>query len=90
MANLDPEVGRIFRAHDAGKKEVADQARDRALKVVDSVLASPEIKPAGREEWSVVRNLILGYDKLDAYSRTVLEKFGLPFSLKFMRQYSII
>jgi len=88
MANLSPEIGRIFRAHDSGKKEIADQARDRALSVIDSVLKFPDVPPAGREEWSVIRNFILGYDKLDSYSRTILEKFGLPFSMKFMSKYN--
>ncbi|KKS45016.1 MAG: hypothetical protein UV08_C0011G0014 [Parcubacteria group bacterium GW2011_GWA2_42_18] len=87
MANLSPEIGRMFRAHDSGKKEIADQARNRALKVVDSVLTSNEIKPAGREEWSATRNLIAGYDLLDAFARKILESFGRPFSIKFMNQF---
>ncbi|MEN9582230.1 MAG: hypothetical protein RL641_184 [Candidatus Parcubacteria bacterium] len=88
MANLYPEIGRLFSAFDSGKKEVADLAKDRALKVVDSVLAAPDVSKAGREEWSTVRNLIEGYAVLDVYSRQVLEKFGQPFSEKFMKQYS--
>ena len=87
MANLDPEIARMFRALDAGKKENADMFRDKSLQIVDAVLASPEVKSSGREEWGVVRNLILGYDNLDSYSRKVLEKFGLPFSMKFMSQF---
>jgi hypothetical protein len=88
MANLEPEIGRMFRAYDSGKNEIADKFRDKSLQIVDTILESKEVKPAGREEWFGIRNLIAGYDKLDLYSRKVLENFGLPFSMKFMSQYA--
>jgi hypothetical protein len=88
MANFDPEIGRMFRAYDAGKKETADQFRDRSLKIIDTILNFTDVKPAGKEEWGTVRNLVEGYDKLDIYSRKVLGTFGQPFSIKFMNQYS--
>ena len=89
MANFDPEIGRMYKAFDTGKKEVANQFRDKSVEIVDKILDFKNVKPAGREEWYTIRNLILGYDKLDAYSRKVLEKFGIPFSVKFMNQYSM-
>lgn len=88
MANLYPEIGRLFSYHDSGKKEATENAKNRALGIVDTILSFKDIKPAGREEWSVIKNFILGYDKLDPYERTILEKYARPFSYKFMNQYS--
>ncbi len=88
MANLYPEIGRIFSFYDSGKIEAADNAKKRALNIVDTILDFREIIPAGREEWSVIKNFILGYDKLDTYERSILEKYAEPFSYKFMRHYS--
>lgn len=87
MANLYPEIGRLFVFFDSNKIEAADNAKIRALGIVDKILFFRDIKPAGREEWSVIKNFILGYDKLDAYERTILEKYAEPFSYKFMNQY---
>ena len=88
MANLSPEIGRMFRAHDKGQKKTADTARDRALAITDTILGFSDVSLAGREEWTAARNLIEGYAMLDEYSRKVLENFGQPFSLKFMSQYN--
>jgi len=89
MANLYPEIGRMFSYYDSGKKEAGDNAKIRALSIVDMILSFKNVKPAGREEWSVIRNLILGYDKLDNDMRIILEKYAQPFSLKFMNQYTL-
>jgi len=88
MANLYPEIGRLFSFLDSGKVEAADNAKMRALGIVDKILSFKDVKPAGREEWSVIKNFILGYDKLDTYERSILEKYAEPFSFKFMNQYS--
>ena len=88
MANLYPEIGRLFSFYDSGKIEAANNAKNRALGIVDTILSFKEIIPAGREEWSVIKNFILGYDKLDAYERSILEKYAEPFSYKFMLKYS--
>jgi hypothetical protein len=87
MANMYPEIGRIFRAHDQHKKEIADQARDRALQIADMILAQKDLKPAGREEWFTVRNMIAGYDQLDPFEQNILKRYAEPFSYKFMNQY---
>src|SRR3989344_1087438 len=87
MANLYPEIGRLFSFLDSGKVEAADNAKMRALGIVDKILSFKDVKPAGREEWSVIKNFILGYDKLDTYERSILEKYAEPFSFKFMNQY---
>ncbi|MDO8686948.1 MAG: hypothetical protein Q7K11_01955 [Candidatus Berkelbacteria bacterium] len=87
MANLYPEIGRLFSFLDSKKLEVANNAKIRALGIVDTILSFRDIKPAGREEWSVIKNFILGYDKLDPYERIILEKYAEPFSYKFMSQY---
>ncbi len=87
MANMYPEIGRMFRAHEQHKKEIADQARDRALKIADSILEQKDLKNAGREEWFAVRNMILGYDTLDIYEQNILKRYAEPFSYKFMNQY---
>ena len=70
------------------KDRSSDNAKKRALNIVDTILDFREIIPAGREKWSVIKNFILGYDKLDTYERSILEKYAEPFSYKFMRHYS--
>jgi len=87
MANLYPEIGRLFSFFDSNKIEAADNAKMRSLNIVDKILSFKDIKPAGREEWGVIKNFILGYDKLDAYERSILEKYAEPFSYKFISQY---
>lgn len=88
MANLYPEIGRLFSFFDSGKSEAANNAKIRALNIVDQILGFKDIKPAGREEWGVIKNFILGYDKLDKYERNILERYAEPFSYKFMKNYS--
>ncbi len=87
MANIYPEIGRLFSFLDSNKIQAAENAKIRALGIVDKILSFRDIKPAGREEWGVIKNFILGYDKLDAYERSILEKYSEPFSYKFMNQY---
>lgn len=87
MANFYPEIGRIFRAYDAGQNEVAEQAKSRAMKIADTILAFPDLKSSAREEWFVARSLTDSYAKLDTFSRQVLEKFAEPFSTRFMSNY---
>lgn len=89
MANLYPEIGRMFSFYDSGKSEAAENAQKRSLGIVDNILNFRDIKPAGREEWAVIKNFILGYDKLDSYERKILEKYAEPFSFKFMNTYSL-
>ena len=88
MANLYPEIGRLFSFLDSNKIEAAHNAQIRALGIVDKILSFRDVIPAGREEWSVIKNFILGYDKLDPYERTILEKYAEPFSYKFMRMFT--
>ena len=85
MANLYPEIGRLFSFFDSGKIEAAHNAQIRSLSIIDKILSFKDIKPAGREEWSVIKNFVLGYDKLDPYERDILEKYAEPFSSKFMK-----
>ena len=87
MANLYPEIGRMYFFYDSGKIEAAGNAQNRALGIVDKILSFKEIVPAGREEWSVLKNFISGYQVLDLYERKILEKYAEPFSLKFMNKY---
>ena len=88
MANIYPEIGRMFRAYENGKKVIADQARDRALKIVDEILVARDLKPAGREEWFAVKNMILGYDMLDVFEQNILTRSAEPFSYKYMKWYT--
>ena len=87
MANLYPEIGRMLSFYDSGKIEAAENAKMRALGITDTILSFRDIKPAGREEWNVIKNFILGYEKLDPFERTILEKYAEPFSYKYMNQY---
>ena len=86
-AHLYPEVGRLFSFFDSGKKEAAENAQNRALSIIENILTSSDLKPAGREEWSVIRNFLLGFDKLNKEEREIVEKYASPFSYKFMTQY---
>ncbi|MBI3458769.1 hypothetical protein HY061_00700 [Candidatus Azambacteria bacterium] len=79
MANLYPEIGRMYSFYDSGKNEAAANAQNRALGMVDKILSFPDIVPGGREEWSVVKNFILGYKILDLSERKILEKYAEPF-----------
>lgn len=87
MANLYPEISRMFLFLDSKKIEAANNAQIRALNIIDNILSFKDIKPGGREEWSVVKNFILGFDKLNRYERNILERYAEPFSYKFMRFY---
>ncbi len=88
MANAYPEIGRLISYAESGKKEAAENAKKRAADIVSTILSFKDVKPAGREEWSVIRNFILGYDKLDNYEKEILKKYAEPFSYKFMNQYA--
>ena len=77
----------MFSHLDSNEIEAANKAKIRALGIVDKILSFRDIKPAGREEWSEIKNFIPGYDKLDAYERSILEKYAEPFSYKFMNEY---
>lgn len=85
-ANVEPEIARMFKAHDQGNTDSALKFKVRALDMIAKILSLHEISMAGREEWFVIQNLVMGYDKLDSFSRQVLISFGRPFSEKFMRQ----
>ena len=89
MANLYPEIGRMYSFLDKELLEASQNAQKRALDITDHILSFKDIIPAGREEWGVIKNFILGYDKLDNYEREILEKYAEPFSYKFMNQYSL-
>ncbi|MBI3458708.1 hypothetical protein HY061_00370 [Candidatus Azambacteria bacterium] len=88
MANLYPEIGRLLSFYDKNLTEAADNAQNRALGIIDKILSFHDIPPAGREEWHVLKNFIIGYKVLDPYERKILEKYAEPFALKFMAQYS--
>lgn len=88
-ANVEPEIARMFKAHDQGDTAVALKFKVRTLDMIAKILSLHEISNAGREEWFAIQNLVIGYDKLDSFSRRVLLSFGRPFSEKFMRDLSI-
>jgi len=87
MANLYPEIGRLFSFYDSGKIKAAQNAQKRSLDIVEKILSFRDIVPAGREEWSVIKNFILGYQNLNKEEREILEKYAEPFSYKFMLSY---
>lgn len=85
-ANVEPEIARMFKAHDQGNTATALKFKARTLDMISKILSLHETSGAGREEWFAVQNLVMGYDKLDSFSRRVLLLFGKPFSEKFMHQ----
>lgn len=86
-ANIEPEIARMFKAHDQGNTDATLKFKTRTLDMITKILSLGEVSTAGREEWFTVQNLVAGYDKLDPFSRHVLLSFGKPFSEKFMRQF---
>jgi predicted dithiol-disulfide oxidoreductase (DUF899 family) len=89
MANLYPEIGRMYSFLDSGKIEASKNAQKRALDIIEQILSFKDVKPAGREEWNVVKNFTLDYENLDSYERKILERYAEPFSYKFMSQYAL-
>lgn len=87
-ANVEPEIARMFKAHDAGQSDIAEKFKLRTLDMIDHILALREFSPAGREEWLTIRNLTAAYDMLDVYMRRVLLGYAKPFSYKFMKQFA--
>ena len=87
-ANVEPEIARMFKAHDQGNTDAAFKFQTRILDMISKIFSLHETSNAGREEWFAIQNLVMGYDKLDSFSRRVLLSFGKPFSEKFMRQLS--
>lgn len=88
MANAYPEIGRMADFYNNGNIEAAHNAKMRAERVVNDILNAEDISPAGREEWSTIKNLIMGYEHLGDYEKKVLEKYAEPFSFKFMNSYA--
>jgi len=86
-ANVEPEIARMFKAYNAGQKEVAEKFKNISIKMVDEILTKQEISSVGREEWFTIRNMIEGYENLDTYMKQVLLFYGRPFSEKFMKQF---
>lgn len=86
-ANVEPEIARMFKAHDQGNTDVALKFKTRTLDMITKILSLGEVNTAGREEWFAIQNLVMGYDKLDSFSRRILLSFGKPFSEKFMRGF---
>jgi predicted metalloendopeptidase len=88
MANIYPEIGRMYSYLDQGKMEASKNAQKRTLDIVENIVNDKSIKPAGREEWNVIKNLVSAYDTLDQIERIILEKYAAPFSYKFMANYT--
>ncbi len=78
----------MFAAFDRGHLDTAENFKKRAEDMIGKILSLGEISPAGREEWFALRNLVAGYDLLDAESRQIVLSFATPFSQKYMQQFS--
>ena len=88
MANLHPEIERMFSFYKEGKIEASQNAKKRALGILEHIMGSEEIKPAGREEWNVIKNFILGFENLNDYEQKILSRYAEPFASKFMNNYT--
>ena len=86
MANVEPEISRMFRAFDSGNTENANKFRDRTITMIDSALSFPDISAGGHTEWTTLRLMINNYNKLDPYARKLVLSYGIPFSIKFAKQ----
>ncbi len=88
MANLYPEIGRLFDFYNSGKTEALQNAQKRSLDIVEKILSFRDVRPAGREEWCVIKNFLLGFAVLGEEEKTILKKYAEPFSYKFMSLYT--
>jgi len=88
MANLHPEIGRMMSFYSSGKIEAGDNSKKRSLDILENILKTGEVKPAGREEWNVIRNFIIGFEKIDDFEKKILSRYAEPFAFKFMNQYT--
>jgi len=89
MANLHPEIERMLSFHEQGKTEASQNAQKRSLDIIERILSFKDIKPAGREEWNLIKNFILGLENLDDYEKTILSRYAEPFAFKFMNSYDV-
>jgi len=89
MANVYPEVGRLFEYHKNGDEVGASRSYERALKVVGSVLSSCDVPTYGKEEWWTLRNLISSYKVVTEQEKNIIFSFVEPFSCRFMKNYQL-
>jgi hypothetical protein len=87
-ANVEPEIARMFTAFDNGDVNSAEKFKLRTIDMINEILSKKEISSAGLEEWFTIRNMVMGYNKLDDFSRKVVLLFGKPFSEKFMSRFA--
>lgn len=86
MANAHPEIGRLLDFHKSGKKDAAENAKVRAVGIVDEILGL-EISLAGRTEWAQVKVMIENYENLGEFEVEILQRYAEPFAMKFMNSY---
>lgn len=82
MANFEPEVARMIKSFEWHKKEQAEVFRTKTLAILKNIITAPETSAPAREEWTVIKNLVDGYEKLPLSKKKILANFGKPFSFK--------
>jgi hypothetical protein len=82
-ANFEPEVARLARAYATNDLTKVALFKQKTLDIVDRILSSPDISPAGKEEWGVVSRLVNMFESNDASINNLLSTYGTPFSMRF-------
>lgn len=86
MANFEPEVARMIKSFETGERERAELFRTKTLVILKNIITAHSATAPAREEWTVIKNLVDGYENLSSFEKIVLANFGKPFSLKLAEQ----
>lgn len=87
MANLGAEVSRIFSARDARDEKQIEECFERAQKIINEVMAIPDMKARG-QEIELLRDAIYSISEsskeMSAVSKKNLMGYFTPFALRLM------
>lgn len=87
QANFDPEINRLLKAIENSDEKFKEIFKEKTLKIVSEVLRQ-SVKPAEKEEWSAVYNLVQDIEFATEEQKRILSTYGIPFSNKFAMQFN--
>jgi hypothetical protein len=88
MANFEPEVARMIKSFETDEKEQAELFRAKTLVILKNIITAPDISIPAREEWTVIKNLVDGFENLSPFKKNILANFGKPFSFQLAKLMS--
>ncbi|OGZ04176.1 MAG: hypothetical protein A2648_01155 [Candidatus Lloydbacteria bacterium RIFCSPHIGHO2_01_FULL_41_20] len=86
MANLGSEMSRLFSFKERGENELAKSSAERAIKIIDSIVAKPNIG-GGKSEAEILRSIVSDMiSALPNYSigEKELNSYFMPFAIRAM------